>query len=423
MGDGHRDTAGTAAHDRRDQVFRLRHRQCRLEQQRSRHRALVPRLQEDRDTAAGRARSRRDVPRLDRRRTPDPARVEVSAARRQGHGDAPPRRHRCRHRTDGTAADGTRLPPRHARRRHQRTRLQLEPGQLAAGAGVRIARPQAGMAARRRYGDRDGAYGARGKGRDAVRITHRLAGVVEQQRGHLALGARQLGPAVPLRPRHRQAEEPDYERRRAGDADCACRRESANAVVRRQRPREGPGSILPALLPHGTRRQGQRLADTRRRHARHSVVAVRQIPGRYLFETGCAASRGAARRRRQARDAARAHRHLEAARDRLEAADADQDDGRGRQDRHLRTDVHTDEDGSGEEVPGRQQRVSGPADRQYGSPHVHRGSRRSPGPRGTRIHRRDHRWPRHAWTIKGVPGLRTTARWDATTRFPIRLPA
>ena len=140
LGDGHRDAAGTPADHRRRQVFRLRHGQRWLERQRSRHRALVARLEEDRDAAAGRARSRRDVPRLDRRRASDAARLEVPVAWRQGHGDAPPRRHRGRHGTYSPAADGARLPSRHARRRYQRARLQLEPdsSQLALASVSRV---------------------------------------------------------------------------------------------------------------------------------------------------------------------------------------------------------------------------------------------------------------------------------------------
>ena len=54
----------------------------------------------------------------------------------QRHGDAPPRRHRRRHRQGHAAADAARLPSRHARRRHQHERLQLEPGRLEARARV-----------------------------------------------------------------------------------------------------------------------------------------------------------------------------------------------------------------------------------------------------------------------------------------------
>ena len=45
------------------------------------------------------------------------------------------------------------------------------------------------------------------------------------ERGDLVLGARQLGPALPLRPADRQAEEPDHHRRRQRHAAAARRRE------------------------------------------------------------------------------------------------------------------------------------------------------------------------------------------------------
>ena len=92
------------------------------------------------------------------------------------------------------------------------------------------------------------------------------------------------------------------------------------------------------------------------------------------------------------------------ARDRLEAADADQDDGARRQDRHLRAAVPADQLRSVEEVSDRQQRLSRSADRQHRQPRLHRRARRSPGARRARLRRRHHRRHGHAGTIEGVPG-------------------
>ena len=103
--------AGAAADHGRREVLRLRHGQRRLEQQRPRHRALVARLEEDRHLPAGRARGRRDVSRQHAGRprdAPDAARLEVPAARRQGHGHAAPRRHRRRSRHGWCASQ---MPP------------------------------------------------------------------------------------------------------------------------------------------------------------------------------------------------------------------------------------------------------------------------------------------------------------------------
>ena len=121
--------------------------------------------------------------------------------------------------------------------------------------------------------------------------------------------------------------------------------------------------------------------------------------------------------------AAREGRHLEAARDRLEAADADQDDGRRRQDRDLRHALPADELRSDEEVSDHQQRLSRAAVGQRRIARVHRGARRQAGARRTRLRRRQHRRHRHAEPIEGLSPTPTTARWGATTRSRIRSPA
>ena len=163
--------AGAPADHRRRQVLRLRHRQRRLDEQRSRDRAVVAGLEESGDAAAGRARGRRALLRQHRARAPDPAGVEVSPARRQGHGDDPSRHRRRRLGTDRAAADAARLPSRHAQRQHQRPRLQLEPRRLEAGARLGLARSQGRLAARRRQHDGCSPHRARRKG--ARRTTSR----------------------------------------------------------------------------------------------------------------------------------------------------------------------------------------------------------------------------------------------------------
>ena len=57
-----RDRRGNAAHHGRREGLRLRHRQRRLDAERSADSALVARLEEDRDVPAGSAQRRRDVP-------------------------------------------------------------------------------------------------------------------------------------------------------------------------------------------------------------------------------------------------------------------------------------------------------------------------------------------------------------------------
>ena len=167
----HGDGPGAPADEGRREVLRLRHRQRRLEQQRSRHRALVARLDEDRHLPAGRARGRRDVSRQHARRSghaPDAARLEVPAAGRPRHGHAPPRRHRRRERRGRAVPDAARLSPRDAGRRCQPARLAVEAGRQRAGVHLDVARPQGSGAARRRHGHGRRPHGDAGEGRDAV---------------------------------------------------------------------------------------------------------------------------------------------------------------------------------------------------------------------------------------------------------------
>ena len=80
----------------------------------------------------------------------------------------------------------------------------------------------------------------------------------------------------------RRAEEPDHDRRRSGHADRAHRRDDAHDLVRRERPREGAGSVLPSLLPHQSRRQAPS-SRSRRTTARTRCSCRR--PASYLIDT------------------------------------------------------------------------------------------------------------------------------------------
>ena len=157
------------------------------------------------------------------------------------------------------------------------------PGRLAAGARVGVPRSQARGAARRRHRDRRRPRRVRGNGRDAVRVALRLARAVANQRGRLALGARQLGPALSLRSANRQAEAPDHDRRRPGHADRAHRREDANAsgsartAARRDRIRTSCTSTATGLDG------GSRVVSLTPDDGTH---AMQMSPsGRYLIDT------------------------------------------------------------------------------------------------------------------------------------------
>ena len=106
---------------------------------------------------------------------------------------------------------------------------------------------------------------------------------------------------------------------------------------------------------------------------------------------------------RQADPDPREGRHLEAAGDRLEAADADHGEGARRQDRSLRPDVQADEPRSDEEVSDRQPHLSRAADRQRRRPHLRRRARRHAGARRARLRRRRDRRHGHAVALEEVP--------------------
>ena len=120
----------------------------------------------------------------------------------------------------------------------------------------------------------------------------------------------------------------DHERRRQRHAAAARRREEPAAVLRRASGRRtGRDPYFRHLYRIGMDGNEPAAADAGGRRPRRDAVAVRAVLRRQLLEARRAAGRGAARRRRQADPDAREGRHLAAARDRLEAADADHREG------------------------------------------------------------------------------------------------
>ena len=111
----------------------------------------------------------------------------------------------------------------------------VEPGRLASSAFVSTSRDH--KQARLRVADAADGRGprrVRGEGRDVLRVRQRqlqLALSCRLERGHLVLRARQLGPALSLRPADRQAEEPDHDRRGERHAVAAGRREGPDALL------------------------------------------------------------------------------------------------------------------------------------------------------------------------------------------------
>ncbi len=166
---------------------------------------------------------------------------------------------------------------------------------------------------------------------------------------------------------------------------------------------KGQDPVLHPPVPDRTRREAQRVADARQRHALNRPLARRQIRGRYVLAARRRAGDDAARRHdRRADHAAREGRHLEAPRDRLEAADADQDAGGRRQDGDLRHALPADELRYDQEVPDHQQRVSRAAVGKRGIARVHGGARRPAGAGRTRLRRRHHRRHGYAEPVEGV---------------------
>ena len=218
--------------------------------------------------------------------------VEVSAAWRQPDRDDPARCDRCRYAARRAVPDAARPSPLHALRsrrlpRQRVGRRRVVSRRLAARLRLHLARPQARSAARRRRRHRRRARRVFEETvADVLRVGQRHASTGHVcrgvQRDHLVLRARQLGPALPLRPHHRQAEEPDHQRRVERHPAAPRRREEPHALLPRRRPREGPRSLLPALLPRRLRRQESHAAHAGGRRSRRDACRRR---GRYFVDT------------------------------------------------------------------------------------------------------------------------------------------
>ena len=258
---------------------------------------VVTRRQEDRHPAAGRAQGRRHVSGRDagQRRPSGPPRLEVSAARRSGCRDDQPGRHRRRYRQDHAPADAAGLPPCDVRRQHRHGRISLEPGRVEARLRVDRSVPQEFRRQARRHRDRRSPHALHRNGSHARADARAVADPLGHERSAVVLAARRHRADVSLRLEDRPAEEQDHVRCRADHPHRQARSRDADDVVRGGRQGEGTGPVLHAPLSDRARRQEQRLADARQRHARGADLARRQVRGRHCF----------AARRRARDDAAR----------------------------------------------------------------------------------------------------------------------
>ncbi len=236
----------------------------------------------------------------------------------------------------------------------------------------------------------------------------------------MVVRARQLGPALRLRPQHRQADQQDHDRRRPGHRHRARRRQNRIARRRSTRPDAGRGSVLPSLLRIGAGRKGMEGAHARKA----AIIRFSCRPTvRYFIDTYSTPDVPPTVVLRdcigQCRDAARTDGHLATARHRLEAADAIHREGARRQDGSLRLDVPSDELRLDEEVSDHQPHLSRPADGQRRIAQLQRRARRRAGARRARLRRGHHRRHGNAGPVEELP-RRVLRRDGATTRCPIR---
>ena len=259
-------------------------------------RVVVAGQQEDRDAAAGRAQGRRHVPgrNAGQRRPPGAARLEVSAARRSGRCDDQPCRHRSRHRKDHKAALGARLSPGDVGRQHRHGRIPVEPGRFEARLRVDRSLSQELDRQGRRHHQRRGEHALHGNRKDARADACAMADPLGHERIALVLAARRYRAVVSLRPEDQAAEEQDHERRRSDHAHRQARRGNTDAVVRGRRQGARSGSLLHTPLPGRARRQEERVADTRQRHALGADFPRRQVHRRHVLATRRRAGDGAA---------------------------------------------------------------------------------------------------------------------------------
>ena len=392
--------------------------------------ALVARLEEDRDLSAGRARRRRDVSRQHQRRPSELAGVEVSAAgrrqitmiqrvvidveRAQGRPTADAAgpasldavRRRLVRRRSGRTCSGIRTAAR-------RLRLHLARSQDTNGCASPT--PSTGSV-RTVLDETVETFFESGNGRVNWRYLPDSNEVIwfseRDNWGHLYLYDAGSGAA----------EEADHQRRRQRHAAAAGRREEPDALLRRRRQGEEARSVLPSLLPdrHATAREPDAADAGRRRPHDLRSSPSGTVLRRQLLEARRRAGRGAARRRRQARDR----------RSRRPTSRGSLATGwkppipitvkaRDGVDRSLRPAVSADEPRSVEEVPDRQSHLSGSADRQRRRPQLlcRRAATRRRSPSSASSSSRSTGWGRRGGRRSSTRP--TTATW-ATTRCPIR---
>ncbi|MCK7533828.1 MAG: hypothetical protein MZV63_23750 [Marinilabiliales bacterium] len=310
---------GDGAHERRREGLRLRHRQRRLERAASAP-SCCGRPTRRRSPPTSRTSARSATCTSSRRRPGHPvlAVVEVPAARRRARGDAAPRHHRRRHRARSSAS---RCRPTTTAPRSATTSacddMTVEPRRRRSWRSCRRrATTSQAVAPRGRRGHRRRAHGVRRDRDDALRVARRLARAVGDERGHLVRRSATTGATSisttsttgALKNRITTGDGPRHADRRRLD-------EKTRTVWFTAMGREkGQDPYFRHALPDRPRRQGPRVAHARRRRSRRcSCRRPARYHRRHVLDVREAAGGRAARRRRQADDAAREGRHLEAA--------------------------------------------------------------------------------------------------------------
>ncbi len=271
---------------------------------------------------------------------------------------------------------------------------------------LHLARSQAGVVPRSRRLHR---RRSRGDGRDRTEVLRerqrqgQLEVPAQVQGDPLVQRARWLGPDVPLRPHHRQAEESDHPRRRKRHAGAVRGRRHPHDLLSGGWQGEGARPLLLPLLQHPLRRKRPDAADARGCGPRRNQFVRRPLLRRRLLNPDTAADRGSSRQQRQGGHGGWQAGHHETRRRRLGSAHSDHRQGARRQDRPLRLPVQAHRLRRVEEVPHREQRLPRPADRLMRSPQLHGGASRHAVAGGAWLHRRLHRRHGNALALQGLP--------------------
>ena len=417
------------ASSRRDGIdgLRLRHRQRRLDPQRSRDPGLVAGFEEDRDLPAGPAQDRLDDAGRHPRRPSERRDLEVPAGRRQGRDHDRARRHRRAPRQTGTAPEDAAGPA--SLDPVRRRQLRRAAGKTCSGRPT--ARRSRSCPRRATTSRRGCAWPTSPPARCATCCTNGADLFRERQRrGQLALPAaversavvqraQRLGQPVPLRPGQRQAQARGDDRRRqrhrsaARGSGVAHRCGSAASVAT-----AGANPYYQAVLQGRARRRHADAADAGGRRPHGDAVAGR----RFFVDAYSTPTTPPVTLLRSADDGThgrhrRARRHLAPAGRGLDAADADHGQGARRQDRPVRPDVQAVALRCREEVSDRRLHLSGPADRIGRRPQLQRRTRRPPGAGRTGLHRRRDRRHGHAVAFQVLP---RRLRWRHRRQHPAR---